>query len=68
MPPELINEEIIEVNDLEKIDLFSLGVMLFHFAFHFYPYEFKEDKKEEDKKIMYILLIFFLIKILKMFL
>ena len=51
MPPELINEEIIEVNDLEKIDLFSLGVMLFHFAFHFYPYEFKEDKKEEDKKI-----------------
>ena len=51
MPPEIINEEIIEVNDLEKIDLFSLGVMLFHFAFHFYPYEFKEDKKEEDKKI-----------------
>ena len=59
MAPEVINEEEIEVKDLEKVDLFSLGVMLYHLAFYSYPYEHineqKEDTKKIEEKINYIL-------------
>lgn len=48
MAPEVINSETINVNDLEKVDLFSLGVMLYNFAFFAYPYQFTDNTKDED--------------------
>ena len=51
MAPEVINEEEIEVKDLEKVDLFSLGVMLYNLAFYSYPYEHINEQKEDNKKI-----------------
>ncbi len=52
MPPEVVNSEIINVKDLEKVDLFSLGIMLYNFAFGSYPYESSEEKEEPiDEKI-----------------
>ena len=51
MAPEVINSEIIDVNDLDKVDIFSLGVMLYNFAFYSYPYELnnEEDENIEEK-------------------
>ena len=48
MAPEIINSEVIDVNDLEKVDLFSLGVMLYNFAFCSYPYESTEESNDEQ--------------------
>lgn len=48
MAPEVINSAIIKVNDLEKVDLFSLGVMLYNFAFSSYPNECTDDDNEEE--------------------
>ena len=52
MAPEVINEEEIEVKDLEKVDLFSLGVMLYNLAFYSYPYEHINEQKEDISKIL----------------
>ena len=49
MAPEIINSEVIDVNDLEKVDLFSLGVMLYNFAFCSYPYDSNEETNDEQK-------------------
>ena len=47
MAPEVINMETIDVNDLNKIDLYSLGVLIYNLAFGCYPYDLKsEDSKD----------------------
>ena len=43
MAPEIIQRKEIKVNDLNKVDLYSLGVTLYHLAFHKYPYELNFD-------------------------
>ena len=54
MAPEVIKSEEIYVRDLEKIDLYSLGVMLYTFSCNSYPYEpsceSTTDKVDEDEK------------------
>ena len=47
MAPEVINSEIINTKDLEKVDLYSLGSMLFNLAFGAYPDEFTSEELEE---------------------
>ena len=37
--PEIIQRKEIKINDLNKVDLYSLGVTLYHLAFHKYPYD-----------------------------
>ena len=47
MAPEVLNSEIINTKDLEKVDLYSLGSMLFNLAFEIYPDEFTKEELEE---------------------
>ena len=48
--PEVINNEIIKVNDLNKVDLYSLGVILYSLAFCNYPFDLiDEDAKDYGK-------------------
>ena len=50
--PEVLNSEIIDTKDLEKIDLYSLGSMLFNLAFGVYPDEFTNEELEEKYNII----------------
>ena len=55
MAPEVLNSEVINVKDLEKIDLYSLGVLLYSFSNNSYPYESSNEsttsKSDKDEKI-----------------
>ena len=61
MAPEVFRCDIIKVKDLNKVDLFALGVILFNLAFGTYPFGLnKEDSnnvKVVYKKIMNDLII-----------
>ena len=48
MAPEVIKKEKIKVKDYHKIDLFSLGVMLYKLAFGFYPFNLEKNDSEND--------------------
>ena len=45
--PEVTNTETINTKDLEKVDLYSLGVMLFNLAFGIYPDNMTNEELEE---------------------
>ena len=50
MAPQIIKTETINVKDLDKIDLYSLGVILYYLAFNSYPFRLnKNDAKNYDK-------------------
>jgi len=50
MAPEVIKGDTIDVTDLNKVDLYSFGVILYYFAFGYYPFNLtKEDAKQNDK-------------------
>ena len=47
--PEVIKSKTININDLNKIDLYSLGVILYNLAFGTYPYNLnREDSNSYD--------------------
>ena len=56
MAPEIISSKTIKAKDLNKVDLFSLGVTLYHEAFGVYPFGLThEDSKKKEiiyQKIM----------------
>ena len=52
MAPEIINEEQIEVRYGTKIDVYSLGVILYKLAFGFYPKGLSEIKEDEEDKMI----------------
>ena len=50
MAPEVIKRKTINIKDLNKIDLYSLGVILYHLSFYTYPYNLNiEDVNDYDK-------------------
>ena len=49
--PEVINMETIDVKDLNKIDLYSLGVLIYNLAFGYYPYDLKNIDSKDYSKI-----------------
>ena len=38
MSPEVLSREFVDYEDLNKIDIFSLGVVLYNLAFEIFPY------------------------------
>ena len=51
MAPEVLSTKTIKVKDLNKIDLFSLGVTFYFLAFGKYPFELSLDDINDDNKI-----------------
>ena len=48
MAPEIINSEKVKRNDMQKIDLFSLGVTLYVLAFGEYPFDMSSGDSNEE--------------------
>ena len=57
MSPEVLNKEQIDIEDASKIDMFSLGIMLYHLAFEEFPYDLninvKKNFRQAYEKIKY---------------
>ena len=53
MPLEIINSKIIEYKDINKVDAYALGVILYNLAFGKYPYDikFEDDYDKINEKI-----------------
>ena len=48
--PEILNMEEIDLKDINKVDLYSLGVLIYSLAFEYYPYNLVgEDSKDFNK-------------------
>ena len=51
MSPEVLNKKTISVCDASKIDIYSLGVLLYLLAFYDYPYNLSEVNNKDFAKI-----------------
>ena len=52
MSKEVLKEETIKVKDLNKIDLYALGVIIYRLAFGKYPYGLKHGDENDYKEIL----------------
>ena len=50
MSPEVLNKEQIDIEDASKIDMFSLGIMLYHLAFEEFPYDLNINVNKNFRK------------------
>ena len=53
--PEILSQKTIDVKDLNKVDLYSLGVIIFNLAFDSYPYGLTDEDIEENQEYSKIL-------------
>jgi len=51
MSSEVYNSDVIEYKDINKIDSYALGVLLFNLAFGCYPYNLKSSDEKDIAKI-----------------
>jgi serine/threonine protein kinase len=51
MSPEVLSNKTIKAKDLNKVDLYSLGVILYNLAFGDYPYNLSHEESEDYDKI-----------------
>jgi len=51
MSPEVYNSDEIQYKDLNKVDLYALGVVLFNLAFGSYPYNLKNGDEDHEEII-----------------
>ena len=52
MAPEVIKSEIIKINDLNKVDLFSLGIILYNLAFNSFPFDLNKNNERIQKDLI----------------
>ena len=52
MSPEVLKKERILVSEASKIDIYSLGVLLYHLAFYYYPYKLNLVKSDNFAQIL----------------
>jgi serine/threonine protein kinase len=52
MAPEVMKRDKINIKDYHKIDLFSLGIMLYRLAFGFYPFNLQREDVDNDDIIL----------------
>jgi len=50
--PEVIRRDKINIKDYHKIDLFSLGVLIYRMTFGFYPFNLQKEDIDDDNKIL----------------
>ena len=53
MAPEMMESKTINKEDLDKIDLYSLGVTLYNLAFGTYPYDLNREDSKDYETIYY---------------
>ena len=53
MAPEVLLQKYVLIRDINKIDLYSLGITLYLFAFGFYPYSLVPEDINNYYKIVY---------------
>jgi serine/threonine protein kinase len=51
MSPEVLSKKTIKTEDVNKTDIFSLGVLLFNLGFNLYPYDLKITDKKNFEEI-----------------
>jgi len=51
MSPEILNNDKLKFNEVNKIDNYSLGVLLYHLAFSVYPYGLVQSDKNSFNTI-----------------
>ena len=51
MAPEVLNSDIINVKDINKVDLYSLGVIIYFLAFGYFPFDLDKDDIKDYTKI-----------------
>ena len=51
MTQEVLNSDIINVKDLNKVDLYSLGVIFHSLAFGYFPFELGKNIIKDYKRI-----------------
>ena len=52
MSPEILNRKNMKIHESCKIDIYSLGVTLFHMAFGIYPYKLDEVNRKDYDNIL----------------
>ena len=52
MAPEVLSSKMIETKDIGKVDLYSLGVMLYNLAFSSYPFGLNHEDSKDYKVIL----------------
>jgi serine/threonine protein kinase len=51
MPSEIMNSKTIKYKDINKVDMYALGVILYNLAFGKYPYDLKYEDEDNYKLI-----------------
>ena len=51
MSPEVIQSNTIDIDDISKVDTYSLGVMLYFLYFGYYPFNLRNEDKGDYNKI-----------------
>jgi serine/threonine protein kinase len=52
MSPEVLSKKTVKIEDLHKVDMYSLGVLLYNLAFARYPYKLETNQKKNFNEIL----------------
>ena len=52
MAPEILSEELMEIREAEKIDIYCFGVSLYYLFYGEYPYSLKDVKNKDYQSIL----------------